>query len=247
MPKSTTELPIPVKPKHEPPHIFGCGLRDRLLITLAINKRPLYVAELVKILNSDDRKIRNTLAVLRSCGVVVRDTKSRSGRFAALNRGFPAHKEMLVFLRQLQRRHPQPIVGKPTRCAERLVLKNLSLKWNAANRTSKSFDLLFYSKVRTRVLLAISASSSTDVTDITNTFTEDKRSVWNAVNHWQREGVIRSVIVGRRRALELDPTFYAAKEMKALLRALRRIAVEYDRLAEFSVRKPGSPRFVAER
>ncbi len=247
MPKATTNLPIARKPQDEPPHIFGRGMRDRLLMTLAANRRPLYVAELVEALGSDQRKIRKTLAVLAKCGLVVRDKKSKSGRFVALNRMHPAYRELLTLLRAMERRCPQRRFGKPERVAERLLLRNLKMPWNAGPFHVTDYDLIFYSKVRTRTLLAIAASTTTDVTDIQRTFIEKKRSVWNAVNHWQREGVVRSVVDGRRRALELDPGWFAAKEVRAFLRALRRATGEYDRFATLSTRRPDSPRFVAIR
>ena len=240
MPKSTTDLPIKPKPNGEPPHIFGRGMRDRLLMTLAVNTRPLYVAELAHLLRSDERKVRQTLTTLLACGVVVRDTTSTTGRYVALNRGFPAY-------RPLARKYPQGIVGKPRRRAERMGLGYLALPWNRGPFEASDFDPLFYSKVRTRVLLAVSATTSTDVTDIESTFTEDARSVWNAVNHWEREGVVRSVVIGRRRALELDPTYHAATEIRMFLKALRSTADEYNRLASYSTRKRTSARFVAER
>gem|GEM_PF-3094215 len=247
MPKSSMALPVKKKPASQPPHIFGLGMRDRLLMTLAVNSRPLYVAELTDLLQSDDRKIRNTISVLTECGVIVRDKKSSSGRYLALNKGLSAYRELLILLRALAIKNPQTVADRPARRAERLALKNLDLQWNAGPYDASAFDRLFYSKVRTRVLLAISAAGSTDVTDIDLVFSESKRSAWNAVNHWQREGLIRSRVVGRRRALDLDPTFYAAKELRAFLRAIRRVAGEYDRLAEFSVRKPTSPKFIAIR
>lgn len=244
MPAANTRLPIPEKPQGQEPHVFGRGMRDRLLMTLAVNRRPLYVAELVELLGSDQKKIRKTLAVLVGCGLVVRDRTSMSGRFVALNRAFPAYRELLTFLRALDRRWPQPRVGKPERRAERLVLRNLRLPWNPGPFAGTDLDLVFYSKVRTRTLLAIAATKSSDVTDVRSTFVEDKRSVWNAANHWQREGIVRSRVVGRRRALELNPRYFAYRELRDFLKALRRIADEYDRLADMNLRNPRSPRFV---
>lgn len=166
MPKATTALPIKQKPSADPPHVFGRGMRDSLLMTLAVNRRLLYVIELVEALGSDQRKVRKTLAVLANCGLVVRDRKSKSGRFVALNRAHPAYRQMLALLRAMERQWPQKRFGKPRREAERLVLRNLRLPWNAGPFHVTDYDLIFYSKVRTRTLLAIAASPTTDVTDI---------------------------------------------------------------------------------
>jgi hypothetical protein len=223
-------------------------MRDRLLMTLAVNRRPLYVAELSQLLRSDEKNVRRTLAVLIRCGLVVRDRTSRSGRFVSLNLAFPAYHELVMLLRALERHWPQPRASKkPVRRAERLLLSSAKALCNAGPFGGRESDLVFYSRVRTRTLLAITAARNTDVTDLHFTFGEDKRSVWNAVNHWQREGVVRSAIVGRRRSLELDPSYPAARELRLFLRALNRMCTEYPRLARFSIRDPKSARFVAWR
>lgn len=89
-------------------------------------------------------------------------------------------------------------------------------------------DRLFYIGVWTRTLLTIAAMGSTDVRDLCSTVGGiDHRTVWNAANHWQREGLVRSVIVGRRRAVELDPAFVAASELKQFLLSLMRLHDEH--------------------
>ena len=179
----------------------------------------------------------------------MRDRKSMSGRYVALNRGFPAYRESLALLRALERRCPQTRVGKPPG-ARNAWRQNLAPTWNAGPFAATDFDLLFYSKVRTRTLLSISAAGSagaTDVTDLGGTFMEDRRSVWNAVNHWQREGGrVRSASSAAKGA-EIIPDWHTATEMRALLRALRRATGEYDRLAQLNFRNPRSPRFIAQR
>jgi hypothetical protein len=223
-------------------------MRDRLLMMLAASRRPLYVAELSHLLGSDEKKIRKTLAVLIRCGLVVRDRASRSGRFVALNLAFPAYHELVMLLRALERRWPQPrATKKPVRRAERLILSSAKALRNAGPFGGRESDLIFYSRVRTRTLLAITAARSTDVTDLHLTFGEDRRSIWNAVNHWQRERVVRSVTVGRRRALEIDPSHPAARQLRFFLSALNRMCAEYPRLAQFSIRDPKSARFVTLR
>lgn len=227
------------------PRLFGRGVRDRVLMTLAVNRRPLYVAELVQLLRTNGRKVRKSLTVLETCGLVVRAHASTPGlgRFVRLNRGFPAARELLTLLRALERRCPQPRAARPGRVAERVALRRARTLRNPVPFSTVNLDRIFYSKVRTRSLLAIAASHSTDVSHIAITFVERRNSVWNAVEHWEREGIVRSVVIGRRRALELDPGYYAAKELRLFLKALRRIAGEYDRRARLGLRDPHSPRF----
>lgn len=88
---------------------------------------------------------------------------------------------------------------------------------------------------------------STDVTDIVETVGLDRRGTWNCVNHWQREGVVRSLIVGRRRAVELDPGYVAAAELRRFLVRLTEIYDENLAFAALSTRRPDSRRFVTER
>ena len=242
--RARIDLPIPPKPKHQEPHIFGRGLRDRLLMTLAAADRPVYVTELAEALGSDPSKLRKTVVALIALGILADGQCSAGARYVGLNVRHPAYPPLRRLLGALERRWPQPRFGKPRRVAERLGLRGLVLR---GIRPPQNVDLLFYSGPRTRALLAVAAMGSTDVTDLIETLGLDRRSAWNVVNHWQREGVVRSVIIGRRRAVELDPAFYAAAELR---RFLKRLIVIYDEnlaLAELSIRLPTSRRFVTER
>lgn len=222
-------------------------MRDQLLMLLAVNRRPIYVAELERMLGSDNRKIRNTLKTLLACGLVLRDTHSSGARYVWLNREFPGYPQLLTLLRKLEQRYPQERVGKPKRRAERLALRDLSRCGNAGPFYGRQLDRLFYSEVRTRVLLGIAATADTDVRDLCRTLGLDARSTWNAANHWQREGIVKSIVRGRRRALELDSDFFAARELRLFLHAVIRHVGDYAVRARYSTRNPSSPMFVARR
>ncbi len=245
MPKARTELPIEPKPRTEVPHLFGRGMRDRLLMTLAVNDRPLYLSELTRALGSDMTKVRKTLKILTEMGIVS-DTHSGNlnVRYIALNPAFPGYPALLRLLRVLDRKWPQPRLPKPARTAERLALRGVKVTGPARLR---NIDNLFYSPPRTRTLLTIAAMGDTDVTDIVGTLGLGNVSVWNVVNQLQREGVIRSIVKGRRRALELDPTFPAARELRLFLKQLVAVTEEYAGLARLSMRRPNSPRFSCQR
>jgi DNA-binding Lrp family transcriptional regulator len=246
MPRARTELAVPQKPPGQVPHIFGRGVRDRLLMTLAVNARPLYVSELARLLSCAPSKMRKTVKVLEATNIISSKFVSPSLRFIGLNRDFPGYLRLVRFLRVLETHYPQERVGKPKRTAERLALRGLNLSGNGCLAVT-DIDRLFYSSVRTRTLLTVVAVGDTDVRDIQTTVGLDHRSIWNAVNHWQREGIIRSVVRGRRRALELDPRFPAAEELRLFLQRLVVVTEEYEGLARLSTRRRASPRFVAER
>jgi len=84
---------------------------------------------------------------------------------------------------------------------------------------ARDVDFLLYSKPGTRVLLTIAAMGQTDVIDLHASVGIDRRYAWNVINRWQREGVIRSVQMGRRRVVELDPSFAGADALRRVLAA----------------------------
>ncbi len=51
-----------------------------------------------------------------------------------------------------------------------------------------------------------------------------------SVNHWEREGVVKSERIGQHRIVRLDPDFVLAKEFKALLREIIIHSDEYHTL-----------------
>jgi hypothetical protein len=155
-----TDLPIPPKPKGQEPHLFGYGLRDRLLMTLAVNDRPLYITELTAMLGTWHSKIDQTLLPLERVGIVASHFHNPSLRWVALNPAWPAYLRAHQFLGRLEEQWPQPRVGKPRRKAERLALGPLrpnpgrpaSLP-SSDRLTPKQLDDLFYSKPGTRTLM----------------------------------------------------------------------------------------------
>jgi hypothetical protein len=245
MPKAKTELSIPTKPPGQVPHLFGRGVRDRLLMMLAVHDRPLYIAELGKALNSDPMKIRKTVKVLVDLGVVVTACAGPLNvRYVGLNRGFAAYPWLLRLLRALESRYPQPRLSLPQRPSERRALRRLRM---SDTKRSGNIDRLFYSVAHTRTLLTIVAMEETDAADIFSTVALVRNSVRNSFEYLQREGVIHSVIKGRRRVVSLDPGFPAARELRLFLRRLVTLNEEYAGYARLSMRNPESKRFGAVR
>ena len=212
-------------------------------MTLAVN-RPLYIREIAAAIDSEEKKTAKMVGALLEVGAIVCSKGATGVRYVTLNRDFPAYYELLRLLNVLELHWPQQRFGKPARRAERLALRAAEFPLDGDDFPTKRYDRLFGTSVRTRVLLAIAAIGETDVTDLTRLLAMQSRSTWNTANHLQREGLIRSKIKGRRRALELDPDYFAARELSRLLRRLSRDS-EYSVLARFSSRNPDGRHFVA--
>jgi hypothetical protein len=151
-----TDLPIPPKPRGQFPHILGQGMRDRLLMTLAVNDRPLYVTELAELLGSWHSKIDQALVPLEQTGIIASTFARNNLRWVGLNTAFPAYPQAVALLRRLEERWPQTRVDKPRRRAERVALS--PLRPNPGRRASlpssarllaSDVDMLFYSKAGT--------------------------------------------------------------------------------------------------
>ncbi|GAC1549119.1 MAG: hypothetical protein NVS2B17_33910 [Candidatus Velthaea sp.] len=65
--------------------------------------------------------------------------------------------------------------------------------------------------------MAVAAVEQTYPRELAVTLGVPLTAVQRAVNDLQRQGVLASRIVGRVRMLELDPRWYAARELRALL------------------------------
>jgi len=208
----------------------------------------MHVQELSTMVAADTRKVRNNLALLERQGVVVRATTTDGvGRFAAIRRDNPLYRPLLALLERMAAESPQPHAStKPLRTAERLRLGLFEKTMRRGTTPIDDHDL-FQTRIRTRVLLAIAACGETDAVDLAGLLIEDDRSVWNVVNHWEREGIVRSEPRGRRRVLFLNDQWCAAPELRHLLNAMLRSKPQYRALAELSLRRIGGVRAAALR
>jgi hypothetical protein len=89
----------------------------------------------------------------------------------------------------------------------------------------------FQSPVRSRILLMVAAVGLSDMVRVYQTLGIGDVSALYAVNHWEREGVIRTRQMGRHRMVALNPGFPASTQLRALLEALVR---ESDAIMEFA-------------
>jgi hypothetical protein len=130
--RARADLPVPAKPASEIPHLVGHGLRERILMTLAVNDRPLYVTEMAALLGVWHSKIDQTLVPLERVGVVsstfAREQPAVGSPFnpawPALNPAWPAHPQALRLFRRLEEHWPSRTSASRRR-AERVALSQL--------------------------------------------------------------------------------------------------------------------------
>jgi hypothetical protein len=206
------------------PHLFGRGGRDRALICLAVNG-PMTVREIGRIIGSDSHKTWSMVQYLLRTGLVVKRNRAGGRRYVALNRKLPTYRRLRSLLLTLAKRWPPRRFGQPT------------YRWamwsDDGAVTAPRLDLMFFSPVRSRILLYIAAVGTTDMITMYDLLGIGSVSALFAVNHWEREGIVRTERIGKHRIVSLDATYLAAKELKDLLlglvtqshelRALRRI------------------------
>ena len=92
---------------------------------------------------------------------------------------------------------------------------------------------LFGSERRTQVLLLIALLEETYPGELTALLNAQKASILYILDGLEAEGVLASRSLGRTRRISLDPRYFAAKELRALLvklaegdSTLRRIAAK---------------------
>jgi hypothetical protein len=206
------------KPRRELPHIFGRGGRDRVLICLAVNG-PLTVRELARAIKADAHKTWDMVHYLLQTGLVVKRVRPGGRKYVALNRKLPVHHRLRELLAALERRWPAKRVPQPS---YRWTL------WNDAGEiTAPRLDLMFYSPVRSRILLFIAAVGFTDMSTIYQVLGVGAVSALYAVNHWEREGIVLSQHLARHRFVSLDPQYPAYTQLRSLLCGLITYSEEY--------------------
>lgn len=98
---------------------------------------------------------------------------------------------------------------------------------------------LFGSPRRTQVLILIAWLRETYPSELTRLLGAKSAAITYIVDGLEREGVIASLRLGRTRRLVLDPRYFAARELEALLLKLAEADTSIRKLAE---RKRGRPR-----
>lgn len=211
------------RPKHqrEIPHLFGRGGRDRALICLAANG-PLTVREIGRAIGSDSHKTWDMVAYLERCGLVVRRSRPGGRKYIALNRKLPIYRRLNNLLLALSQRWPIANI------------ETAGYRWSMwcdkGTITPHRLDHMFYSPVRSRILLYIAAVGVTDVISMYKALGIGSVSALYAVNHWEREGITQSLYYSRQRFVSLDENYCVHKELKYLLEGLVMYSSEYKAL-----------------
>jgi hypothetical protein len=222
------------RPKKRIPHLFGRGGLERVLICLAING-PMHVRHIARTIGSDSHKVWNMIESLRAINVVVKREEDGGRKYAALNRGLPIYRPLYRLLIAMDRYWPVPRVEHQ--------IARWRMRFND-DMDQKLFDEVFQGKIRSRVLLLIAAIGLTDQKNIYNLLGLGTVSTLYAVNHWERQGVLKSIYVKSSRLVALNREFECAAELKALLLemvkhsgellALRKIGRERMRKVKFT-------------
>lgn len=218
----------PRRPSDRLPHLFGRGGRDRVLLCLAVNG-PMHGRHIARLLGMNAHKIFRMVEYLREAGIVVKREQPGAYKYIALNRALPVYEELRNLLLAMEKHWPSPRIEK--------VTARWHMPWNGSPN-DRIYDALFQSAVRSRVLLFIAAAGVTYPKAIYDTLKLDTVSALHAVNHWEREGVVRSIHRDGKRFVALNPTFEVAAELKALLDALIKNSNEWRNLKKHARQSP---------
>lgn len=169
----------------------------------------------------DSHKIWDIVERLRQRGLVVKRQIPGGRKYVFLNRRLPIYRTLLNLLKALDHHWP-------TR-RYRVYVARWRMPFDKS-LTTERLDYMFQGPVRSRILLFVAAVGETDLTTIYNLLGLSRDSAWLAVNHWQKQSVLRDRRFKTRRLISLDPTFVVAKELRALLRTIIATSEEYDAL-----------------
>lgn len=185
------------------------------------------VRELGRTIRSDSHKTWNMVERLREAGLVVKRDVPGHRKVVALNKRLGQRYFLLVdLLRAIDRRWPVSRVAQG-----RLQPRHV---WEGEDGVLNPdrLDRVFQSPVRSRTLLFVAAAGVTNMTILGRSLGLDTVSALYAVNHWEREGVVRSRMAGRHRLVRLEPKFEVAEPLRRFLAALVRDSKEFQDLAE---------------
>lgn len=226
----THQKPLRRKTRMQPasntpiPWIFRRGGCERVLMCLAVNG-PMTVRELSRAIKSDSHKTWDMVERLRKSGLVAKRDHAGGRKYVALNRQLPIYRPLLRLLVALNKQWP----------AKRIT--HTVARWRMPfdrALTAQRMDHIFQSAVRSRILLFISALGETDMSTIYKLLGLGSVSTMYIVNHWEKQGIVRTRWFKTHRLVRLDPRFIVAKELKALLREIVVHSGEYRTLRKIA-------------
>jgi hypothetical protein len=189
------------------PVLFGSVARFRAFSTLAVHgsvgARMLQVA--ARIREETYLKLVSE-GWLARCKVPGRRTANWA---VSIAEDVPARDQLIALLQRMAERWP--------------VVDTESLPIVATKTSPKTVRLerYFGSKVRSETLLTLAAFGSSDVTTLFNGIARERGRIKHALDMFCHFGMVRQAgFEGNARMYELDPTWFAAAELKELLTAL---------------------------
>lgn len=187
------------------------------MICLAVNG-PLTVRELGRAIGSDSHKTWDMVERLRVSGLVVKRDMPGGRKYVSINRRLPIYRVLMNLLLALDEHWP----------AKRV--RGYVARWRMPfdnELTDLRLDHIFQSPVRSRILLFVAAVGETDMQTMYDTLGIGSVSAMLVVNHWEKQGILKSRRFKRHRIVSLNPDFVVARELHALLRCIVAETDEY--------------------
>ncbi|MDP9105426.1 MAG: hypothetical protein M3N49_05790, partial [Candidatus Eremiobacteraeota bacterium] len=192
------------------PPIVGSEPRYRILAVLAVNG-PLSVTDTVKAADVTDKALSHVVDDgFVSTGEYAKSNIARQA--VAIASGITGRAELIALLRRIEEHWPVPRV-KALHAAQTPNQKK-TIVW------AKDY---FGSPVRSQVLMTIAAMGCADISMLRRAIPDfEFQEIARAARTWEAYGIVRTgPLDGRRaRGFELNPDWYAAAELRALLDVL---------------------------
>lgn len=211
--KTTTRKKKQIK---KMPWLFGRGGRDRVLICLAVNGA-MHVRAIARAIGSDSHKTFTMVERLRAAGLVVKRFHEGGRKYVQLDRRLRIYRPLRRLLLAMDAHWPAERVER--------AVKRWHMPFDGKMSPTK-LDHVFQSPVRSRILTYVASVGEASMKDIYGPLGVCCESAAYAINHWEKQGILRSRRVGRERHISLNPDFMFAVELKALLREIVRTGNE---------------------